>query len=56
MSASTAHDAGFNPRLIGGVIVIGIIAFIALWALIALGPQLSSGKDGGATVYAAILN
>lgn len=47
MSASTTHDAGFNPRLIGGVVVIGIIAFIALWALIALGPQLSSGKDGG---------
>src|SRR3546814_13149471 len=25
----------------------GVIAFIALWALIALGPQLSSGNDGG---------
>jgi len=47
MSASAAHDAGFNPRLIGGVVVIGIVAFIALWALIALGPQLSSGNDGG---------
>lgn len=63
MSASTAHDAGFNPRLIGGVIVIGIIAFIALWALIALGPQLSTGKDGGghalskaAPGYAAIVD
>lgn len=47
MSASAAHDAGFNPRLIGGVVVIGIVAFIALWALIALGPQLSSSNDGG---------
>lgn len=47
MSAPAAQESGFNPRLIGGVIVIGIIAFIALWALIALGPQLSSGKDGG---------
>lgn len=47
MSASTAHDAGFNPRLIAGVVVIGVIAFIALWALIALGPQLASGNDGG---------
>jgi hypothetical protein len=63
MSASTAHDAGFNPRLIAGVIVIGVIAFIALWALIALGPQLSSGKDGGAHAlskaapgYAAIVD
>lgn len=47
MSASAAHDAGFNARLIGGVVVIGVVAFIALWALIALGPQLSSGNDGG---------
>lgn len=48
MSGATASgEGGFNPRLMAGVIVIGIIAFIALWALIALGPQLSSGKDGG---------
>ena len=41
-------DTGsFNPLLIAGVVVVGIIAFIALWALIALGPQLSSGNDGG---------
>lgn len=42
-----ATDHGFNPRLIAGVVAIGIVAFIALWALIALGPQLSSGNDGG---------
>ena len=47
MSNSATNDHGFNPRLIAGVVVIGIVAFIALWALIALGPQLSSGKDGG---------
>src|SRR3546814_14336355 len=41
------HDHGFNPRLIAGVVAIGVIAFIALWALIALAPQLGSGNDGG---------
>lgn len=47
MSGAGASDHGFNPRLIAGVVVIGVIAFIALWALIALGPQLSSGNNGG---------
>ena len=47
MSGAAATDDGFNPRLIAGVVVIGIVAFIALWALIALGPQISSGNDGG---------
>ena len=47
MSGAAATNDGFNPRLIAGVVVIGIVAFIALWALIALGPQISSGKDGG---------
>jgi hypothetical protein len=42
-----ADDHGFNPRLIAAVVAIGVIAFITLWALIALGPQLSSGNDGG---------
>ncbi|SEH15433.1 hypothetical protein SAMN05428974_1436 [Sphingopyxis sp. YR583] len=41
------NDHGFNPRLIAGIVAIGVIAFIALWALIALGPQISSGNDGG---------
>lgn len=46
MSGATAND-GFNPRLIAAVVAIGIVAFIALWALVALGPQISSGNDGG---------
>jgi hypothetical protein len=46
-SAASQADGGFNPRLIAAVVAIGVIAFIALWALIALGPQLSSGNDGG---------
>lgn len=47
MSSPATTDGGFNPRLIAGVVAIGIVAFIALWALIALGPQISSGNDGG---------
>ena len=45
--SGVADGDGFNPRLIAGVVAIGIVAFIALWVLIALGPQLSSGNDGG---------
>ncbi|KTE18298.1 hypothetical protein ATE67_19365 [Sphingopyxis sp. H050] len=47
MSKAKAGDASFNPLVMGGVVIVGVIAFIALWALIALGPQLSSGNDGG---------
>lgn len=47
MTAAAEHDGGFSPRLIAVVVAIGVIAFIALWALIALGPQLSNGNDGG---------
>ncbi len=47
MSEADGDDHGFNPRLIAAVVAIGIIAFVALWALVALGPQLSSGNDGG---------
>ena len=43
----TGEPNSFNPLVIVGVIVVGILAFIALWALIALGPELSGGKDGG---------
>ena len=63
MSDAATNDHGFNPRLIAGMVAIGVIAFIALWALIALGPQLSSGNDGGghalskaAPGYAAIVD
>ncbi|MDK2761091.1 MAG: DUF4350 domain-containing protein [Sphingopyxis sp.] len=47
VKAAAAPDHGFNPRLIAAMVTIGIVAFIALWALVALGPQLSSGQDGG---------
>lgn len=47
MSKAATNDHGFNPRLIAAVVAIGVIAFIALWALIALAPQISSGNDGG---------
>lgn len=63
MSGASTDDHGFNPRLIAAVVAIGVVAFIALWALIALGPQLSSGNDGGghalskaAPGYAAIVD
>ncbi|HWV59237.1 MAG TPA: DUF4350 domain-containing protein [Sphingopyxis sp.] len=63
MSETSTDDHGFNPRLIAAVVAIGVVAFIALWALIALGPQLSSGNDGGghalskaAPGYAAIVD
>ena len=47
MSSTSSGEGSFNPRLITGIVVLGIIAFVALWALIALGPQLKSGNDGG---------
>ena len=63
MSSTAANDKAFDPRLIGAVIAIGIVAFIALWALIALGPDLKSGNDGkghalsrGAPGYAGIVD
>jgi hypothetical protein len=61
--SNATDDHGFNPRLIAAVVAIGVIAFIALWALIALAPQISSGNDGGghalskaAPGYAAIVD
>jgi len=63
VSGTASSEGGFNPRLMAGIVVLGIIAFIALWALIALGPQLSSGNDGkghalskAAPGYAAIVD
>src|SRR5690606_26255903 len=63
VSGAGTSDKAFDPRLIGGVIAIGLIAFVALWALIALGPQLKSGNDGkghalsrGAPGFAAIVD
>ena len=47
MSGESESGASFSPRVIAAVIGIGIVAFIALWALIALGPQLGKGNDGG---------
>lgn len=47
MNDAAPSDHGFNPRLIAAVVAIGVVAFIVLWALIALGPQISSGNDGG---------
>jgi len=63
MSERTSDTGGFNPLMIAGVVIVGIVAFVALWALIALGPQLSAGNDGGghalsksAPGYAAIVD
>lgn len=63
MSGTAASERAFDARLIGAVIAIGIAAFIALWALIALGPDLKSGNDGkghalsrGAPGYAGIVD
>lgn len=62
MSADTARTP-FDPRVIGAVIVIGVIGFIAMWALMALGPQLSAGNNGqghalskGVAGYAGIVD
>src|SRR3546814_19020274 len=58
-----ANGKAVDPRLSGGVSGIGLIAVVALWALIALGPQLKSGNDGkghalsrGAPGFAAIVD
>ncbi|MCW0197240.1 DUF4350 domain-containing protein [Sphingopyxis sp.] len=47
MNSARGGSHGFNPLLIAGLVLVGVVAFIALWALVALGPQLSSGNDGG---------
>jgi hypothetical protein len=48
MTGRSDRDNPFDPRLIAAVVAVGVVAFIALWALVALGPQLSGGNDGGA--------
>jgi hypothetical protein len=45
MTADSARTP-FDPRLIAAVVIVGVIGFIAMWALIALGPQLSAGNNG----------
>lgn len=62
MSAA-ANRSPFDPRVIGAIVVVGVIGFIAMWALIALGPQLSAGNDGqghalskGVAGYAGIVD
>lgn len=43
----TANRAPFDPRVMIAVVLVGVVGFIAMWALIALGPQLSAGSNGG---------
>lgn len=40
------NRSGFDPRIVAAVVVVGVVGFIAMWALIALGPQLTKGDDG----------
>ena len=35
----------FDPRVIAAVVVVGVVGFVAMWALIALGPQLTQGDN-----------
>jgi hypothetical protein len=62
MSAERTRSP-FDPRVIGAIVVVGVIGFIAMWALIALGPQLAAGNDGqghamsrGVAGYAGIVD
>ena len=45
MTGRSDRDNPFDPRLIAAVVAVGVVAFIALWALVALGPQLSGGPS-----------
>lgn len=40
------NRAAFDPRVMVAVVVVGVIGFIAMWALVALGPQLTAGDNG----------
>jgi hypothetical protein len=42
---ATGNPAPFNPRLIIAVVLVGLVGFVAMWALTALGPQLASGEN-----------
>lgn len=62
MSANPARSP-FDPRVVAAIVVVGVIGFIAMWALIALGPQLSAGNNGqghalskGVAGYAGIVD
>ena len=62
MSAEATRSP-FDPRVVGAIVIIGVIGFIAMWALIALGPQLSAGNNGqghamsrGVAGYAGIVD
>lgn len=42
----TANRTPFDPRLMIAVVLVGVVGFIAMAALIALGPQLSADNNG----------
>lgn len=61
-SAGGRTASAFDPRVIGALIIAGLLAFIAFWVLSAFAPQLAQGRDGGAhalsrsaTSYSAIV-
>jgi hypothetical protein len=39
--------SSFNPRIIAGLIIAGLVGFLGFWVLSAFAPELSSGRDGG---------
>jgi hypothetical protein len=41
------REGAFNPLVIGGVVAVGILAFIAMLVLGAYAPDLRSGRNGG---------
>lgn len=46
-NATATGNTAFNPRVIAGLIIAGIIGFIGFWVISAFAPELSSGRDGG---------
>lgn len=50
MNAAVGSKTGkssFDPRMIAGLIMAGIVGFIGFWVLSAFAPELDSGRDGG---------